>query len=166
MIRRPPRSTLFRTLFPYTTLFRSQPIADERVCLVGARDIDALEGQLLAESNVDVVAPDKIRSDLPSTLNSIGQHVESMYVHLDLDVLDADVAAANKFAVSGGLTVEDVEYALSQIAQTFRIAGVTLSAYDPAADTDGAAATAYRRDRKSTRLNSSHTEQSRMPSSA
>ena len=117
-----------------------QPIADERVCLVGARDIDSLEGRLLAESNVDVVAPDKIRSDLPSTLNSIGQHVESMYVHLDLDVLDADVAAANKFAVSGGLTVEDVEYALSQIAQTFRIAGVTLSAYDPASDTDGAAA--------------------------
>src|SRR5881275_3586719 len=25
MIRRPPRSTLFRTLFPYTTLFRSAP---------------------------------------------------------------------------------------------------------------------------------------------
>src|SRR5881275_3373044 len=25
MIRRPPRSTLFRTLFPYTTLFRSRP---------------------------------------------------------------------------------------------------------------------------------------------
>src|SRR5881275_2315985 len=24
MIRRPPRSTLFRTLFPYTTLFRSR----------------------------------------------------------------------------------------------------------------------------------------------
>jgi len=125
-----------------TTIPGFQPIADERVCIVGARDIDSLEGRLLAESNVDVVAPDKIRSDLPSTLNSIGQHVESMYVHLDLDVLDADVAAANKFAVSGGLTVEDVEYALSQIAQTFRIAGVTLSAYDPASDTDGAAARA------------------------
>src|SRR5881275_2746783 len=27
MIRRPPRSTLFRTLFPYTTLFRSSPSA-------------------------------------------------------------------------------------------------------------------------------------------
>jgi arginase family enzyme len=44
------------------------------------------------------------------------------------------VASANKFAVSGGLTVEDVEYALSQIAQHLRIAGVTLSAYDPDAD--------------------------------
>jgi arginase len=119
-----------------------QPVSDERVCLVGTRDVDSLEGALLAQSNVDVIEPDKIRSDLPRTLNSIGQHVERMYVHLDLDVLDAEVAAANSFAVAGGLTIEDVEYALSQIAQHFRIAGVTLSAYDPAADTDGAAANA------------------------
>lgn len=119
-----------------------QPVSDERVCLVGTRDVDSLEGKLLAESNVDVIEPDKIRSDLPRSLNSIGQHVDRMYVHLDLDVLDAEVAAANNFAVSGGLTIEDVEYALSQIAQHFRIAGVTLSAYDPAGDTDGVAANA------------------------
>src|SRR2546426_1579947 len=31
MIRRPPRSTLF----PYTTLFRSNPIVDERTLVVG-----------------------------------------------------------------------------------------------------------------------------------
>src|SRR5881275_2537188 len=33
MIRRPPRSTLFRTLFPYTTLFRSrtQPLEVGRI---------------------------------------------------------------------------------------------------------------------------------------
>jgi arginase len=70
------------------------------------------------------------------------QRVQKMYVHLDLDVLDAQVAAANKFAVSGGLTIEDVEYALAQIGGNIRIAGVTLSAYDPAADTNGAAARA------------------------
>jgi arginase len=119
-----------------------QPVSDERICLVGTRDVDSLEGKLLAESNVDVIAPNRIRSDLPRSLNSIGQHVGRMYVHLDLDVLDAEVAVANSFAVSGGLTIEDVEYALSQIAQHFRIAGVTLSAYDPAADTDGVAANA------------------------
>jgi arginase len=118
------------------------PIPDERVCLVGTRDVDSLEGRLLAESNVDVIEPGRIRSDLARSLNSIGQHVDSMYVHLDLDVLDAEVAAANNFAVSGGMTIEDVEYALAQIARDFRIAGVTLSAYDPAVDTDGAAARA------------------------
>ncbi len=119
-----------------------EPVPDDRVCLIGTRDIDPLEGVLLDESGVDVIEPGKLRSDLAHTLASIRQRVQKMYVHLDLDVLDAKVAAANNFAVSGGLTLDDVEYALSQIAQHFRIAGVTLSAYDPDADIDGAAANA------------------------
>ena len=119
-----------------------RPIADERVCLIGTRDVDSLEGGLIAESSVDVLQPDKIRSELPRTLSAIGRHVERMYVHLDLDVLDPEVAAANKLSVRGGLAIEDVEYALSLIARDFRIAGVTLSAYDPEVDTDGAAAAA------------------------
>lgn len=118
------------------------PVADNRVCLVGTRDIDSLEGGLLGESRVQVVEPRQLRSSLRQTLSSINEHVDSIYVHLDLDVLDSGVAAANNFAVSGGLTLEDMDYALSQIAQTFRIAGISLTAYDPAADHDGAAARA------------------------
>jgi arginase len=119
-----------------------QPVADERVCLVGTRDIDSLEGGLLEESSVQVVSPRQLRSTLRQTLSSINEHVEGAYVHLDLDVLDSGVAAANKFAVSGGLTLDDMDYALSQIAQTLRITGLALTAYDPAADLDGAAAAA------------------------
>jgi len=119
-----------------------EPVPDDRVCLIGTRDIDSLEGGLLDESGVAVIEPRKLHSDLARALASIRQRVQQMYVHLDLDVLDASVAAANSFAVKGGLTVEDVEYALSEIARQFRIAGITLSAYDPAADTDGAAAKA------------------------
>lgn len=118
------------------------PVPDDRVCLIGTRDIDSLEGGLIDESGVDVIEPRKLRSDLGNVLQPIMQRVQKMYVHLDLDVLDAEVAAANKFAVSGGLTIEDVEYALSEIGGNIRIAGVTLSAYDPAADTNGAAARA------------------------
>jgi arginase len=119
-----------------------QPIPDERVFLVGTRDLDSLEGRLLADSNIDVIEPTNVRIDLPRTLNSIGQHVEQMYVHLDLDVLDSSVASANSYALSGGLTLDDVEYALAEIARDFRIAAVTLSAYDPAADTSDHAAMA------------------------
>src|SRR3546814_13580433 len=41
MIRRPPRSTLTDTLFPYTTLFRSADLQDSRVAGQGgvARDV-------------------------------------------------------------------------------------------------------------------------------
>ncbi len=117
-----------------------KPIPDERVCLVGTRDIDSLEGGLLDESSVQVVAPRQLRSSLRQTLRSISEHVDRVYVHLDLDVLDSGVAAANRFAVPGGLTNDDNEFGLSQIAGIFRIAGVSLTAYDPSADGDGAAA--------------------------
>jgi arginase len=119
-----------------------QPIADQRVCLVGTRDIDSLEGGLLEESGVEMVSPRQIRSTLRQTLSSINEHVDNAYVHLDLDVLDSGVAAANMFAVSGGLTLSDMDYALTEIAQTLRITGVALTAYDPDADSDGAAAAA------------------------
>src|SRR5213596_1345615 len=37
MIRRPPRSTQDRTLFPYTTLFRSHAAAEDGECAGGIR---------------------------------------------------------------------------------------------------------------------------------
>jgi arginase len=119
-----------------------QAVPDNRICLVGTRDLDTLEEGLLSESSIDVVTLKDLKAGLRRALQSIGEHVEQIYVHLDLDVLDAGVASANHFAVGGGLSLKDVEYALTTIAGDLRIAGVTLSAYDPSADTDGAAARA------------------------
>src|SRR3546814_7941885 len=52
MIRRPPRSTRTDTLFPYTTLFRSQIIAFES----GAADtIDPMAGSYYVESLTDTL---------------------------------------------------------------------------------------------------------------
>jgi len=118
------------------------PIPDDRVCLIGTRDLDSLESALLDESSVDIVEPKQLRSSLPRVLEKIREHVDSIYVHLDLDVLDSAVAAANSYAISGGLTLEDLDHALAQIADRFRITGLTLSAYDPAVDTVGHAAQA------------------------
>src|SRR3546814_2041124 len=41
MIRRPPRSTRTDTLFPYTTLFRSEKLGDDSGALASAREADA-----------------------------------------------------------------------------------------------------------------------------
>ncbi|HMI44727.1 MAG TPA: arginase family protein, partial [Gemmatimonadaceae bacterium] len=117
-------------------------IPDNRVCLIGTRELDELERALLDESSVDVIRTEHFRSALPGTLRRIREHVDSIYVHLDLDVLDSAVAAANSYAISGGLTLEDLDHAFAQIAVRFRITGLTLSAYDPAVDTFGHAAQA------------------------
>lgn len=118
------------------------PIPDDRISLIGTRDIDSLESALLDDSAVTVVAPKRLTADLPKALRSVAEHVDEIYLHLDLDVLDAGVAAANKFAVTGGLTLEDIDFALSRIGQVFRISGMALTAYDPEADSDGRAARA------------------------
>src|SRR3546814_3484259 len=49
MIRRTPRSTRTDTLFPYTTLFRSQAVDGELGSFAAgiARDIDAVKGAIL-----------------------------------------------------------------------------------------------------------------------
>ncbi len=119
-----------------------EPVPDDRVCLIGTRDIDSLEGGLLDQSGVDVIGPRKLRSDLTGSLSSIGRRVQRMYIHLDLDVLDAGVATVNRYAVSGGLTIDDVEYALSHIAGELPVVALTVSAYDPSVDADGEAAKA------------------------
>jgi arginase len=118
------------------------PIADDRICLIGTRDIESLESALLDESSVSVVAPRHLRDGLHRQLQSVSERVDRIYLHLDLDVLDASVAAANTFAVAGGLTVDDVRYAFSTIAEKLDIRAITLSAFDPDADRDGSAARA------------------------
>lgn len=115
-------------------------IADDRISLIGTRDIDSLEAALLDDSAVTVVAPQRLRQELPSALQAMSEHVDEIYVHLDLDVLDAAVATANKFAVGGGLTIEDIDFTLSRIAKSFRITSVALTAYDPEGDGNGEAA--------------------------
>jgi len=118
------------------------PVPDNLICLIGTRDIDEAEGELLDGTRIDVIPPADARSRLPRVLAHMGEHTDDVYVHIDLDVLDAAVAAANSFAVGGGMTVEDVEHALSLIARQFHIVAITLSAYDPAADADGGAGAA------------------------
>ena len=116
------------------------PVPDDCVCLIGTRDIDSLERALLDQSRVQVVEPKTVRTRLQPVLSSIAQRVDRIYLHLDLDVVDAGVARANSYAVGDGMGVADIEYAIGEIAGRFRIAAVTLSAYDPSADPDGEAA--------------------------
>src|SRR3546814_5632695 len=54
MIRRPPRSTRTDTLFPYTTLFRSEDTEQLRaeIKAAGGRPIEVIEGPLMDGMNV------------------------------------------------------------------------------------------------------------------
>ena len=109
-------------------------IPEENVVLAGARDIDRGEQARLSESQVRPVAV----SELEPALDELRSLVDSVYVHIDLDVLNPAVGRANSLSVKGGPNLDELAVALDSIGQRFTIRGAALTAYEPAYDPERA----------------------------
>jgi arginase len=124
----------------WTELARSipgfAPVPEEAVCLLGARDLDALEAKALAASAVRHLPPRDVPGGLPLWLAALRPTAQA-YVHLDLDVLDPSEARVNQYSVPGGLATAELEAAISAIGRRLPIAGAALTAYDPEQDHEG-----------------------------
>ncbi|TIU76635.1 MAG: arginase family protein, partial [Mesorhizobium sp.] len=62
---------------------------------------------------------------------------ERIHMHVDLDVHDPEKLQANRYATPGGPAPEQVRTAMCGLAGPLSIAGLTISAYDPAFDPKG-----------------------------
>jgi arginase len=115
-----------------------RPVSDAHVVLVGARDIDAEEEQLLAASRVTRVEAARLEADgaqaLDPALTGLARHVSRVYLHIDLDVHEPSEAQANQYAVPGGLAAGTVRELVRVVAGRFSIVAAALTAYDPTFD--------------------------------
>ena len=108
-------------------------VPPERVVLVGARDFEPTEKARLDRSLIKGAGA----GSLVARLDALAELVDAVYVHVDLDVLDPSEGVANGWAAEGGLTADELRAALDEIASRFEIAAASLTAYDPAVDTEG-----------------------------
>jgi arginase len=116
----------------------SAPVGETSVVLVGARDLDPLEAAALEASAVRLVPPAGLRTGLPTVLEDLRTNVPGpAYLHLDLDVMDPSEGRINCYAAPGGLSRQDVEWAIAAIADVVPLGAAALTALDPAADPDG-----------------------------
>ena len=104
-----------------------------RVVHVGGRDFDEGEREQLQEAGVRIVR----RTPLDEALDDLRREVDSVYVHVDLDVLDPSVGRANELTVDDGLLLEDVTHAIDAIQEPFVVRAAALTAYEPEYDLDG-----------------------------
>jgi arginase len=115
------------------------PVPERDVWLVGARDLDPLERAALERSAIRRVAPELIDAALAIEAASALGAGRPLYLHLDLDVLDARDGRANGYAQPGGASAAALVAFCTGLRSHARPAALTLSAYDPAEDVDGRA---------------------------
>jgi arginase len=120
-----------------------RPVPEENVVLVGAGGADQAQKQRLSRSGVNVVWTNSIeeegvRKALAPALRELASRVETVYVHIDPDVLSpVGSARANGYAPPFGLKIKDVEEGIGMVGENLRIGSGGVASYDPAFDGDG-----------------------------
>jgi arginase len=111
------------------------PIDPSRVLLLGTRDVDPLEAELMARHGVATEPPGAVNDALAGAIADC--NAEAAYLHCDLDVLVPADGQANGFRVAGGLTRTSFVEAVGVIARGVPIGAAALTAYAPEYDADG-----------------------------
>jgi arginase len=116
-------------------------LPDSQVLLAGVRSIDEYERELLDSSRITRVEPAGLGSEAAfgAAVSALAGRVESVHIHIDLDVIDLSEGRANELAVAGGPSLDALDGALHGIGQRCRINSVSLTCYNPAEDRDGRA---------------------------
>lgn len=113
-----------------------EPFPEERVWLVDGRDLDPLEREALDASRVN-------RAEVGG-LGALGIS-GPVYVHIDLDVIDAGEAPGFNYPVPGGPGVEAVSRGCAALAASADICAISISGWTAARDPDGVTGAACRR---------------------
>jgi arginase len=106
------------------------PIAEENVVLAAVRDLEPYQRERVEGSSLRV-APGQM-DGFEAALEGLG--VERVYLHFDLDAVDAGEARANEYAAPGGPSSDALLAAVDAVFDRFRVEAAALTAYDPDVD--------------------------------
>jgi arginase len=117
----------------------SAPVADSSTLLLGVRDLDRAEEELLTRSKVQLVKwrEGTPQSDMRVALDTLRQSVAEVYLHIDIDSMDPKFAPGVMLdPVPGGISLDDMEAAIRGVFDRFRVRAAALTVYDPDRDQD------------------------------
>jgi len=117
----------------------STPISESATLMLGVRDLDPAEKERLDRSAVQVVkwCEGKPQGDVRVALDKLAKRAAEVYLHIDMDSLDPQVAPGVVFdPVPGGLSLEDMEEGIRAVFARFRVRAATLAVYNPDRDQD------------------------------
>lgn len=112
-------------------LVAKQPIAVDRVVLAGTRAVDEGEDAFIASTGIPMLSPAELAQPA-SLLDAIAATgATSVYVHIDVDVLDPAEITGVGNPVPFGLTAAQLVVLIKAIAEHYEIAGASLTEFAP-----------------------------------
>jgi arginase len=119
-----------------TQIGNMSPIPESHTMQIGARDLDPKERELLENSEVQVVTTEELKEDikmrsLHTALTKLQSKVNEVYLHIDIDVIDPQIAPGVNYRTPNGLSLDDIKTAIMMIGEKFKIKAAALTAYNP-----------------------------------
>jgi arginase len=125
----------------YWARIGGMPVAESATVLLGVRDLSPPEERERLERSAIRAVPwrdGRPQGDVRAALDDLAERVADVYLHIDLDGLDPEVAPGIvDEPVSGGLSRQDVEDVVRGVAERFGLRAVALTTYNPERDRDG-----------------------------
>jgi arginase len=130
-----------------TNINNLQPyVKDENVIHVGQRDWEETRkygSQDIRKTQIKCFSLADIRKQgIAATTADIFQHleetqVEGFWIHYDTDILSDEINPAVDYRLPGGLQFEEVEYLIRSLLRSGRMAGMTVTIFNPQLDKSG-----------------------------
>ncbi len=115
------------------------PVAPEQAVLIGVRDLDPGERELLRGAGVKVFTMQEVdRLGLPAVMEEalahLRRHADRIHLSLDLDVFEPSLAPGVGTPKPGGLTYREGHLAMEMIAETGMLVSLELVEVNPILD--------------------------------
>jgi arginase len=121
-------------------------VADEHAIHIGQRDAEETKhyrSMEIKDTAITCFDLASIRQEgLNKTMNHVFKaldalHLDGFWLHFDTDVIDDKENPAVDYRLPGGLTFAEVQQLISKLMATNKIAGMSISIFNPALDIDG-----------------------------
>jgi arginase len=121
---------------------RIPAVNEERIVLIGVRDLDLREKQMLRESKITVYSMKKIDEMgmarvIREALAIAGRGAGGIHVSFDLDAVDPAVACGVGTPVPGGLSYREAHLAMEIIAESKMLKSLEICEVNPIEDNRG-----------------------------
>jgi arginase len=107
-----------------------RPISEENVVLAATRSLDPLEEVRLRASLITLASLDA----LPRAVELLAARVKTIYLHLDLDVLDPSVSPGVNFSEPGGISPDQLFDAVRFVMATGMLGAAAIANFNPDRD--------------------------------